>query len=481
MKLTFNRPNNSAEIKKEILLITGVLGSGKTTFLINLLKWLQTHEGISPKVIVNDKGRDSNMDHSIVTQSIRGLKAIDLHGRCIGCEGQAEFVKIINSTRKNLLFVEPTGLFELAELTEIAQSTDANFNAIHLLPAHKIESAVLGTENIQSPYLRIIGVTHIFQDFTPQVDLLEASTGKPVFQISQNPSNDLLEAIWTKLRKSKPKFFPIAKSNQNFISTTSFTPNHTCSHNCTHHGHEHGHHHEGEPFTTTFSTEGKTLSQILAYLLSLGDNLVRFKGVIQIQEEKVIVDYAHGSWTQRPVAPETQLKADLFTENQITQINFQKLTDQAIQQLSDGIPSVYTFTPEKDFDILEPVGPSAWALLYEQSQNASPEVRQACGTELAERCIQAIGHLDNHRIDPGLVDYYRTQIAILWAFWNHDFKLEINSEQRDQIQQLLNQIHPEKINLERLSEWIWEGGPDFKQALQSILPESSSKIIHLFE
>jgi G3E family GTPase len=485
MSFKLHTPNNYQTHnldQKQVLMITGFLGSGKTTFLVNLLKWIQKNDIPLPQVIVNDRGQLSNMDHSIVTQAISGLEAYDLHGQCIGCEGREDFISIIESTREKLFIVEPTGMFGLDELNGMNPSVSASFKALHLLPAHKIESAILGTENIHSPFLKGIGITHITRDFSSEIALLQAAIGKPIFQISQDLPDQTMEDIWDLLTKPSTTIFTAPRVN-NYVCTSDFKHGHQCGHGCTHHSHdhEHTHHHEGEPFTTTFSTKGKTLSQVLAYLLSLGDNLVRFKGCIDTDNGKIKVDYAHGTWTQVSIDNDTPLKADLFTEHPVEQIKFEELTDKAIAELSDGIPQVYTHIPNADFDILEPVGPTAWGLLYEQSQNASPETRKACGIQLVERCMQALTQLDSDRLNPTLLDFYRTQIAMLWAFWNVDFGLNIDLDQRNQIQLLLGQINPNNVNQERLAEWIWEDGPDFKKALQNLFPLESRKILHFFE
>ncbi|MBI96051.1 hypothetical protein CL656_02795, partial [bacterium] len=105
--MNFERYSEKQKIQKPlVLLVTGVLGSGKTTFLVNLLNWLKNNDHNLPPVIVNDRGTQSNLDYSRVNQ-IEGVDAVDLHGQCIGCGGRDEFVDIIKNTRQELIIVEP--------------------------------------------------------------------------------------------------------------------------------------------------------------------------------------------------------------------------------------------------------------------------------------------------------------------------------------------------------------------------------------
>ncbi|MBI96818.1 hypothetical protein CL656_06715, partial [bacterium] len=396
------------------------------------------------------------------------------HGQCIGCGGRDEFVDIIKNTRQELIIVEPTGLFDMSELHEISEIVSADFRSIYLLPGNKLESSLIGTENITSDFIKAIGLTHTNQIMHHETNLLEEVTKKSVYQFSQEISDNAIANIWSDLTT---------------IESTNEDEHKGCSHSshshehkgCSHSSHSHEHHHEGEPYCTSFFTEEISFSKVMAYLVSLGENLVRFKGVLENQNgEKIRVDWAHGTWTQRQEVSTAPFKADLFTVKPV-EVNFQSITDQAINQLADGIPPVYTCIPDREYDLLDPVGSSAWSLLYEVSQGSSLEVKKSAGQNLAQRCIDSIEYLNSDRLNPELLENYKTQIAMFWSWWVYDFNLEINQAQKSQVESVIDQINPNQVDKESIQEWVWDEGPKFKDSLEALFPQKAKKILHLFD
>ena len=502
---------------KKIVFIIGVLGAGKTTFLIELLKYLASyHPDKIPKIIVNDRGSIANLDYHRVT-SATGMEATDIHGLCIGCEGKEDFIKIIQNTQSQVILVEPTGMFALSELEEISEEVNAlgssrfEFSAVHLLPVTQIESAVSITNHLSHPFVEVIGFTHFqgfrLDDIQSKLLLVQGFTDKPVELVDTEPSDELLERwIQLLLKKSSTTTkqevevaapFKIL-SGPSMSTTHKFSPLtakvHVCNHSgCSHPHHiHHGteHHHEGQPYTKTIETDNLSLENLLAFLLSVGDNLVRFKGVVSSDDGgRILVQYAHGNWTQEVISSDTALplKADIFTKTPIPEgvDLFQKLTDKAIDQLSLGIPPVFIQNPTQDFNILDPVGNSAWTLLYEQGQKASPETRYKAGQKLVSRCLESadylLGDYQVLNLNPNLIDFYRMQAVMLYVWMIHEFQLTEDVAQTSKMQQVLEQISPENIDLDRLEGWQWEGGPDFSSALQNIWPEDSQKVLHLFQ
>jgi G3E family GTPase len=108
-------------MKKPVTLITGYLGSGKTTVMNELIK-SQTHKNLA--VIVNDMG-SINLDADILKKnSIAHMdtKMIELQNGCICCTLRDEFMEQIeqlsNTKEIEAILVEASGISNPASLAE---------------------------------------------------------------------------------------------------------------------------------------------------------------------------------------------------------------------------------------------------------------------------------------------------------------------------------------------------------------------------
>lgn len=454
----------------KIIVLTGTLASGKTTLLIAILKWMRDQGMQLPPVIVNDRGEGSNLDWHRVTREVKGVDATDLLGECIGCGGRESFLARVKALQKKghaFIIVEPTGLFTLTELPAIdTLLPGCSVRSIHLIPQPKIQAAIsLGFQNLER--CRVIGLTHVLGGVEAQRELLQSATGKRVIVLEKDTRDQQIQGIWDLLTEDQGHHC------------------HHCNHDhhsdaCHHgqHAHKH-HHHDGDPVTTTFSTEGWTMANILGYLLSLGNNLVRFKGVIQGESGLIELEWMFGSWGEpREALPGTPLNAHLFTTQQVDEPHLTDLTDGNVEMLMDGIPSVLIESPVGGHSRLNPVGKAAYKLLYAGSKSASLRVRQKCGVHLVERCRKAANHLldsdTSGRIDPGLLDYVRVQTVMVWLWWNEEFGFPLSDEDREMLSRVIDQLNPLTVDRAQLAEWIWDGGPDFKALLLAEWPKQSA-------
>lgn len=433
----------------KIVMITGTLGSGKTTLLVNLLRWMRSTGKKLPPVIVNDRGEGSNLDFARVTGEIGGLDATDLLGQCIGCGARDEFLTIVRDLRdrgEKMLVIEPTGLFTLSELEGIAHELSrCEIGAIHLIALPEAQASVeAGFNNLR--HCKVIGITHAERDASAEMGLISGITGKPVMILEESPSADQIAEIWGQLVNDDHHDCGHGHSHEHH--------GHDCGHE--HHHHEHHHHHPDEPHVVTFSTEKWSMSGLVSYLVGLGDDLVRFKGVIETDDGLVRLEWAHSRWSQSPVQQGAVLKADLFTKRKVDPCS-REVTDENIETLVKGVPPVIVESPNGDFAILDAVGPSAWSLLYEMSEGASPAVRNTCGLRLTDRCCEAARELlegNLERFNPNLLDYSRLQTAMVWLWWNEEFGFELSSADREDISNLLSVINPEGVNREALRPWM---------------------------
>lgn len=94
----------------KIAQIAGFLGSGKTTFLIEVAKELVSR-GHRIAIIVNDVG-DINVDAKFIESY--GLKAKEISGGCICCQIAGSFATTVatlyNTFKPDIIIVEPSGV-----------------------------------------------------------------------------------------------------------------------------------------------------------------------------------------------------------------------------------------------------------------------------------------------------------------------------------------------------------------------------------
>jgi len=135
----------SAGNKTIINIITGFLGSGKTTSILNLLK--EKQDAAPWAVLVNEFG-EIGIDGAILQAS--GVAIKEVPGGCICCVAglpmQVALNQLIRTVRPSRILIEPTGLAHLSQL--VATLTGGHFAdvldvraTIALLDARKLTDA----------------------------------------------------------------------------------------------------------------------------------------------------------------------------------------------------------------------------------------------------------------------------------------------------------------------------------------------------
>jgi G3E family GTPase len=98
-------------------LVSGFLGAGKTTFILEQVK----RSGARVAVLVNEFG-ELGMDGALI-RSKGGIDVVEMPGGCICCtqkDGLAESVQLIASQlRPELLLIEPSGIAESSEVLKV--------------------------------------------------------------------------------------------------------------------------------------------------------------------------------------------------------------------------------------------------------------------------------------------------------------------------------------------------------------------------
>ncbi len=103
--------------------MTGFLGSGKTTFLIEVAKELNSR-GLKVATIVNDVGH-INVDRKCM--EVHGIDTMEISGGCICCEVQGTLTTTVTniymSFKPDVILVEPTGVAIPLGLKQAAAET----------------------------------------------------------------------------------------------------------------------------------------------------------------------------------------------------------------------------------------------------------------------------------------------------------------------------------------------------------------------
>ncbi len=129
-------------------IISGFLGSGKTTAIIGLLKQKPSNENWA--IVINEFGKISIDGQTLQSSSIAGT-VFDISGGCICCSAGAYFQedleKIVQSGKFDRIIIEPSGLGGINMVSEII----ATRTELELLPA----ICLVDITAIENPRLKI--------------------------------------------------------------------------------------------------------------------------------------------------------------------------------------------------------------------------------------------------------------------------------------------------------------------------------------
>lgn len=106
-------------------LITGLLGSGKTTCISQLIKQQPAHENWA--ILINEFGEVDIDSHLLTSQQNKNLSIHPIAGGCICCTAQIALTRAVNELLKNQpnldrIFIEPTGLGHPAKVIDSLQT-----------------------------------------------------------------------------------------------------------------------------------------------------------------------------------------------------------------------------------------------------------------------------------------------------------------------------------------------------------------------
>lgn len=109
----------------QLIIITGFLGSGKTTVLLRLAHYLSRHNHPRSIVIIENEIGEANVDGLLMSQT--NYEVRDLTAGCICCTLSGQLIAALDEIRKDLdpkwLLVEATGIAHQTIADVIRQSS----------------------------------------------------------------------------------------------------------------------------------------------------------------------------------------------------------------------------------------------------------------------------------------------------------------------------------------------------------------------
>jgi len=149
--------NPSQSLQTRFVLVSGPLGSGKTTVLNDILERHSDELG-RVAVIVNDFG-DSNIDLSrIKAEDVQGLAH-----ECICCGSWKQFQKAIEELNGQFdtVLIEPTGVADPARLIQIAKDSGLDIRTLGIVDEKNLKrNRELGLQDNTTLFADAIIVTH---------------------------------------------------------------------------------------------------------------------------------------------------------------------------------------------------------------------------------------------------------------------------------------------------------------------------------
>ncbi len=165
-------------------IITGFLGSGKTTVISNLLKNKPTHEKWA--VIINEFGSEAIDATTLNSDFAEGNTIVEVVGGCICCSSKDYFEghlqEIVESYPPNRILIEPTGLGGILMVKEII----AQFVALKIMP-------VICLVDVRGAGVERLRMNQIYLSQIRDSEIIAIS--KCDFENSEKQSEELLQWI----------------------------------------------------------------------------------------------------------------------------------------------------------------------------------------------------------------------------------------------------------------------------------------------
>lgn len=323
-----------------ILILSGFLGSGKTTFLTRMLDDC-LKKGIRPAVIMNEVG-DVNLDGQLVNAEV---PMSEMLSGCICCTIRGDLAmetrRLIDEAAPDLIFVEATGVANPIEIldaiTEAAMLTPIEIRAMITVvdAAHFLQRSRGGkgkTYRLMTDQIRCASMLVLNKsDLAGAEELKEIRKRltelNPFAPIVTTAHCEMDEAVWTRVLAGKEEAGALDRllaGQRERLAAPDASGEQRCEHG---HGHEHGHDHKhahehgdghsGHPHSYDhvmvcshyFSEpiDGGRLERVMKDLPAV---VYRAKGIFTSSGtgERVMFQYAYRQLELIPIRPQGQVR-----------------------------------------------------------------------------------------------------------------------------------------------------------------------------
>lgn len=275
----------------KVLIVSGFLGAGKTTFIKELIRKTETY----PVVLENEYG-DNDLDKRDLADSAGELKILEFMEGCVCCTKKDTFLNSILAISSSLdpeyLIVEPTGVGKLGNILENVQAVV--YDRIELLPPVVILCP-------QSFNEYVIDYPDIYKN---QIE----NAGVVVFSKHENADPGFLSLIEDEIHKIRPDLKiqteHYSKMDKAWFMNLLQGEGGEFSREIVTGGAEENPLDEVSLRGMNFSSPGNLVSFLQAILMGRFGNIVRAKGVVKAGAELLRFDLADSTYAIKEEDPD---------------------------------------------------------------------------------------------------------------------------------------------------------------------------------
>ena len=323
-KMEYNLKGERRYKMTKIDIISGFLGSGKTTLIRKLLNETLKNEKV---VLIENEFGEIDVDSDFLKDTSIEIKSIN--AGCICCSLQGDFEealkKVIETYSPDRIIIEPSGVGKLSDVTKAVKTVEeANINALcTIVDARKCKIYAKNFKEFFNDQIK--AATCIIMSKTQTISEEKLKEAYAIIK-EINPEARIMTTAWDNLYGST--ILTVMEQNINILDDE-----HECSCGCGHHhhdehcecehehhhdehcecehehhhdehcecGHDHHHHHHDHDADEIFNSVGfetirKYSKQELETMLSkLDENILRAKGIVEnVEGGWINFDYVSG-------------------------------------------------------------------------------------------------------------------------------------------------------------------------------------------
>lgn len=294
--------------KTKITIITGFLGSGKTTFLSKYVKYLQKSNEY-PGVIVNEYGK-LDIDSYAISNDI---EVVSILNGCVCCDLQLDLIKqlkhFLSKSAMRHIIIEATGLAHPIEIIAACQDPE--------IIEQVAQPTVIGLVDGPRFLNRFQYTNHTIQLMEEQLSVCHDIVMNKM-DLIDNHAHDIDEAI-RKINPTASKYFTTyADIDMNQISAAANENQMKMNSHVHHHGINRLHYRFSGPINRQLFYQ---------FILRLPDNVLRLKGYVKfkdVPEDIYEFQYAFGLPDYQTIDKEVSLTIVIIGE----QLDVNKLRNQ---------------------------------------------------------------------------------------------------------------------------------------------------------